>query len=121
MPGEQRVRRQHRSGKTRKGSKWLRHALVESAGAAARTKGSYFSAQYARLKGRRGHKKAVIAVGHSLLVVAYHVLERGEPYSELGEDYLLLRHSTETYTNRLVRQLERLGHRVSLEPLPASA
>ncbi len=120
-PGNNESAGKHRSGKTRKGSKWLRHALVESAGAAARTKGSYFSAQYARLKGRRGHKKAVIAVGHSILVVAYHVLERGQPYSELGEDYLLLRHSTEAYTNRLVRQLERLGHKVNLEPLPAIA
>jgi transposase len=120
-PGNNESAGKHRSGKTRKGSKWLRHALVESAGAAARTKGSYFSAQYARLKGRRGHKKAVIAVGHSILVVAYHVLERGQPYSELGEDYLLLRHSTQAYTNRLVRQLERLGHKVNLEPLSASA
>jgi len=120
-PGNNESAGKHRSGKTRKGSKWLRHALVESAGAAARTRGSYFSAQYARLKGRRGHKKAVIAVGHSILIVAYHVLERGQPYSELGEDYLLLRHSTEAYTNRLVRQLERLGHKVNLEPLPASA
>ena len=120
-PGNNESAGKHRSGKTRKGSKWLRHALVESAGAAARTKGSYFSAQYARLKGRRGHKRAVIAVGHSILVVAYHVLDRGQPYSELGEDYLLLRHSTAAYTTRLVRQLERLGHRVSLEPLPASA
>ncbi len=62
-PGNNESAGKHRSGKTRKGSKWLRHALVESAGAAARTKGSYFSAQYSRLKGRRGHKKAVIAVG----------------------------------------------------------
>jgi len=120
-PGNNESAGKHRSGRTRKGSKWLRHALVESAGAAARTKGSYFSAQYGRLKGRRGHKRAILAVGHSLLVIAYHVLERGQPYSELGEDYLLLRDSTEVYTRRLVRQLERLGHRVSLEPLPASA
>ncbi len=120
-PGNNESAGKHRSGRTRKGSKWLRHALVESAGAAARTKGSYFSAQYGRLKGRRGHKRAILAVGHSLLVIAYHVLERGQPYSELGEDYLLLRDSTEVYTRRLVRQLERLGHRVSLKPLPASA
>ena len=60
-------------------------------------------------------------MGHSILVVAYHVLERGQPYAELGEDYLLLRHSTEAYTSRLVRQLERLGHRVTLQPLPATA
>ncbi len=120
-PGNNESAGKHRSGRTRKGSKWLRHALVESAGAAARTKGSYFSAQYGRLKVRRGHKRAILAVGHSLLVIAYHVLERGQPYSELGEDYLLLRDSTEVYTRRLVRQLERLGHRVSLKPLPASA
>jgi transposase len=76
-PGNEESAGKRRSGKTRKGSKWLRSALVEAAHAAARSKGTYLSAQYARLRGRHGPKKAAIAVGHSILVIAYHVLERG--------------------------------------------
>jgi transposase len=121
VPGQQRVRRQTRLGEDRKGSKWLRTALIEAASAAARSKGTYFSAQYRGLKSRRGAKKATVAVGHSILVVAYHVLQRNTPYEELGPDYLLLRHSTEGYKRRLVRQLERLGHKVTLEPGAQSA
>jgi transposase len=106
-----------RSGKTRKGSKWLRSALTESARAAARSKGTYLAAHYARLRGRRGSKKAAVAVGHSILVICYHVLERQVPYEELGEDYFDRRRSGEAYAKRLVRKLERLGHKVALEPL----
>jgi transposase len=58
---------------------------------------------------------------HSVLVIAYHVLQRQRPYSELGPDYLLRRNNAEAYTQRLVRQLERLGHKVSLEPLSVAA
>lgn len=120
-PGNNESAGKRLSGRTRKGSKWLRHALVESAKAAARSKGSYFSAHYARIKGRRGHGKATVAVAHSILVVSYYVLERQVPYSDLGADYLLTREASEGYKNRLVRQLERLGHKVTLEPLPESA
>ena len=74
------------------------------------------------LTGRYGFLgRATVAVGHSILVVAYHVLQRNTPYEELGPDYLLLRHSTEGYKRRLVRQLERLGHKVTLEPGAQSA
>ena len=62
-----------------------------------------------------------MAVGHSILVICYHVLERQVPYEELGEDYLDRRRSGEAYAKRMVRQLERLGHKVTLEPLPESA
>jgi transposase len=75
---------------------------------------------YARIKGRRGHKKAIIAVAHSILVIAYYLLERGEPYSDLGADYFLDRQTSEAYKNRLVRQLERMGHKVTLEPADAA-
>jgi transposase len=119
-PGNNESAGKHFSGATRKGSKWLRMALVEAAKAASRTKGTYLAAQYARLKGRRGHKRATIAVAHSILVVAYYLLERGEPYSDLGADYFLDRQSSEAYKNRLVRQLERLGHKVTLEPADAA-
>ena len=121
-PGNEESAGKRRSGKTRKGSKWLRSALTESTRAAARrTKGTYLAAHYARLRGRRGSKKAAVAVGHSILVICYHVLERSVPYEELGEDHFDRRRSSEAYAKRLVRQLERLGHKVELEPLPQTA
>jgi transposase len=79
------------SGKTRKGSKWLRVGFVEAAQAAARTKGTYLASQYARIKGRHGHNKAIIAVAHSILVIGYHILQRRQPYNELGGDYFIER------------------------------
>jgi len=96
-PGNEESAGKRRSGKTRKGSKWLRSALTESASAAARSKGTYLATHYARLRGRRGSKKAAVAVGHSILVICYHVLERGVPYEDLGEDYFDWRRSSEAY------------------------
>ncbi len=120
-PGNNESAGKHGSGRTRKGSKWLRVALVEAATAAARSKPSYLRSQYARLKGRRGHKKAIVAVAHSILVIGYHMLSRRQSYQDLGVDYLLLRDRTDAYKHRLIRQLERLGHKVTLEPLTATA
>lgn len=120
-PGNDESAGKRRSGKTRKGSKWLRSALTEAAHAAAGSKGTYLSAQYARLRGRRGPKKAAVAVGHSILVIAYYILQRGEPYQELGEDHFHRQRSEEVYRKRLVRQLEKLGHSVVLEPPPHAA
>lgn len=121
-PGNEESAGKRRSGKTRKGSKWLRSALTESARAAARSKGTYLAAQYARLRAcRHGSKKAAVAVGHSILVICYHILEREVPYEELGEDYFHRHRSGEVYAKRLVRKLERLGHKVALEPLPQPA
>jgi transposase len=112
-PGNNESAGKHYSGRTRNGSKWLRDALVESAQAAARSKNNYLAAHYARLKGRRGHKRAVIAVGHSILVVAYHMLTRHQPYDDLGaDDYL--RRDGQAHARRLVRQLEHLGYDVTL-------
>jgi transposase len=118
-PGNNESAGKHFSGKVRKGSRWLRQALVESAQVAARTKATYFSAQYSRIKGRHGHKKAIIAVAHSLLVVAYYVLLRNQPYVELGADYFLTRQRKESYRARLVEQLERMGYDVDLTPKAA--
>jgi transposase len=112
-PGNNESAGKHYSGRTRNGSKWLRDALVESAQAAARSKNNYLAAHYTRLKGRRGHKRAVIAVGHSILVVAYHILTRHQPYDDLGADYYL-RRDEQAHARRLVRQLERLGYDVTL-------
>jgi transposase len=108
------------SGKTRKGSKWLRRALVEAAQAAARTKGTYLASQYARIKGRHGHNKAIIAVAHSILVIAYHILQRQQPYNELGGDYFIERQNKDAYQRRLVKQLERMGYDVTLDAKPAA-
>jgi transposase len=115
-PGNNESAGKHFSGKTRRGSKWLRTTLSQAANAAARSKGTYLAAHYARIKGRRGHKKAIVAVAHSILVIAWHLLTRNQPYSDLGADYFLERQHSEAYKNRLVRQLERMGHKVTLEP-----
>src|SRR6266536_3094896 len=119
-PGNNESAGKHHSGRTRKGSQWLRGALVEAAHAAARTKDTYLAAQYRRLGGRRNDKRAAVAVAHSILVIAYHILDRGQPYAELGGDWLLQRESASAHTQRLVRQLERLGHKVTLEPADAA-
>ncbi len=118
-PGNNESAGKHFSGRTRKGSRWLRVALVESAQVAARTKNTYFSAQYARIKGRHGHKKAIFALAHSILVVAYYVLSRKEPYVDLGGDYFIKRQQKESHRRRLVQQLERLGYEVNLTPAAA--
>jgi transposase len=106
-----------RSGRPRKGSRWLHKTLTESAKAAARSKGTYLSAKYGRLRGRRGPGKATGALRHSILIAAYHILERSVPYHELGADYFDQRRSLEQRTKRLVRQLQQLGHQVTLDPL----
>jgi transposase len=93
--------------------------LSEVAKAASRTKGTQLNAQYHRLRGRRGPGKATMAVAHSVLVIAYHVLDQGVAYQELGKDYFQQRQSAE-HQRQLVRQLERLGHKVPLEPIEAA-
>lgn len=103
------------SGKTRKGSRWLRSALVEAAHAATRCKDCYLAAQYQRLVVRRGGKKATIAVGHTLLVVIYHILSEDEEYEELGGNYFD-EWDRQAAQKRLVRRLEKLGYEVKLEP-----
>jgi transposase len=119
-PGNDQSAGKRRSGKTRKGSKWLRATLAEASLAATKTKDSYLAAQYHRLRGRRGPAKAVTAIGHSILTAAWHMLQTGELYNELGGDYFA-RQNPDRTTTRLVRQLEALGHHVTLEPLEAAA
>lgn len=105
-----------RSGKTTKGNRWLRRIMVLVAHAAARTKGTYFYAQYKRLAGRRGKNRASVAVGHSILGAIYHMLKDRKPYHELGPDYFD-RLNPERLTRHLVKRLEALGHKVILEPV----
>jgi transposase len=115
-PGNNESAGKHRSGRTRHGSKWLRIALVEAGQAAARSKDSYLAAHYARIRGRRGPGRAAVAVGHSILVIAWHLLSTGETYTDLGGDYFDKRRTSTAYQKRLVAQLEAMGHRVTLEP-----
>jgi transposase len=113
-PGNNESAGKHRSGKTRRGNRWLRAALTEAALAAIRTSNSAFTARYRRIMRHRGHKKAVLAVAHAMLVTAYHLLARQTPYHELGADYFDRRHG-ERVTQRAVQLLERQGYRVTLE------
>jgi transposase len=113
-PGNHESAGKRRSGKTRNGSKWLDIALEEAATAAIRVKDSYLAAQYRRLKPRCGHKKALGAVKHSMICAIWHMLATGETYRDLGSDYYTQR-DPERQTRRLVAQLERLGHHVTLE------
>ena len=87
VPGNNESAGKRRSGKTKKGDKWLRTGLIQAAHAAARKIKCYFAAQYHRLAARRGKKKAAVAVAHSILVTVYYVLLRREPYRELGANY----------------------------------
>ena len=122
-PGQHESGGKKHSAATRKGSKWLRRTLTECAKGVVRTKGTYLSARYHRIKSRRGHAKATIATAHKILTAAYHVLNQGVPYHELGEDVFHRRDSeaTERYRRRLIHQLERLGHKVTLQPIPQPA
>lgn len=120
-PGNHESAGKRRRVGTRPGDRWLRRVLIEAARAAARTKGSYFGAQYRQLAHRRGPNKAAVAVAHSLLDLVWHLLSTGQPFEDLGADYFQRRHDPERQTRRLVHQLERLGHTVSLTPAPSAA
>jgi transposase len=117
-PGNNQSGGKRQSGKTTKGDPWLRAALVEAAHAAGRTRNTYLSAQYRRLASRRGKKRAAVAVGHTILVIAYHLLQCSCGYEELGGDYFDKR-DRQGVERRLVRRLEGLGYKVSLEPVAA--
>lgn len=113
-PGNNQSGGKRRSGKTTKGNAALRAALMQAAVVATRKKGSYFAMIYGRWKGRLGHKRALVAVAHKLLVVIYKLLKDREEYREevLKERS---RQDIEHECARLVRRLERLGHRVAIE------
>jgi len=120
-PGNNISGNKRRSGKTRHGQNWLRTALVEAAWAASRTKDTYLSSQFHRLRARRGDKRAAVAVAHSILIVVYHLLAKPEAvFTELGGDYFLKRNA-EQEERRAVRKLTALGFTVTLTPAPAAA
>lgn len=119
-PGSHESAGKRLSGKTRKGSPWLRQLLVEAAHAAAHSKNTYLSAFYHRIKARQGPKQATMAVGHAILVICYHLLDRHVAYQEVGGNYFD-EHDRQAVEKRLVRRLEKLGYEVSLQPTPQVA
>jgi transposase len=118
-PGNAESAGKRRSGKTAKGNKWLRRTLTQAAWAATKRKGGYLAAQYRQLSARRGKKRAIVALGHTILVAAYHMLQAEVDYCDLGSDYFDRRRRDRT-TKHLVNRLEGLGYEVKLEPKQAA-
>ena len=113
-PGQNESAGKRRSGKTRKGNVYLRGTLIQAALGASHTHGTALQARYQRVRRHRGHKKAVVAVGHQILEIAYYIMRDGVTYHELGADYFQ-RRDAERATRRHVGQLEALGYRVTIE------
>lgn len=117
-PGQNESAGKRRSGKTRSGNRFLRGALIESGLATTRATDTALRARYLRVKRHRGHKKAVVAVGHQILEIAYYLMRDGTTYQELGPDYFARRDRDRT-VRRSLRQLEALGYRVTIEEVAA--
>lgn len=113
-PGNHESAGKRKTGRTTPGSRWLRQALVQAAWAASHTKNSYLGAQFKQLVRRRGKKRALVAVGHTILVITYHLLSRQTRYADLGSDFFE-KLDPARLTRYLVKRLERLGHKVTLE------
>jgi hypothetical protein len=112
-PGNRESGGKRMSGKTRKGNAYLRRILCQAAWAATNKRGSYLGTLYRRVRGRRGHQKAIMAVAHQLLTIIYHMLRDKQPYRELGAAHYDEQRKPEI-TRRLVQRLERLGYQVTL-------
>lgn len=113
-PGQNESAGKRRSGKTRQGNRYLRATLIQAGLSAMRTRGSALQAKYHRVKRQRGHKKAVVAVGHQILEIAFYLMRDGVTYHELGADYFTAR-TKDRAVRRHVKQLEALGFHVSIE------
>ena len=119
-PGNNESAGKRRSGRVTQGNKWLKSALVEAAWAASRTKKTYLSARYRRLAARRGKKRAALAVGHTILIMAYHIIKEQRTYKELGADYFD-RLNEKHLVNRLTLRIMALGYEVEVKKLPVAA
>jgi len=115
-PGNNITGGKRRSGKTNNGNVWLADILTQCAWAAARSRDTYLSAQYWRLARRIGKKKAAVAVGHSILVICWHLLANDCDYDDLGGDYFTRRANPDRHRDRLIEQLQGLGYHVTLNP-----
>jgi transposase len=118
-PGNEESAGKRRRRRITPGNRWLKRTLVPAAWAASHSKTSYLAAQYRRLVGRRGKKRALVAVGHSLLVIFYHMLKAGSGYADLGGDFLD-RLEPQRLTRYYVKRLQRLGYKVALETCVAA-
>lgn len=116
VPGRNESAGRNRNSRINEGNKYLKSALVQAAHTIGRSKDHYLGAQYRRLASRRGKKRAAIAVAHSIIVIAYHMLKRGTHYQDLGADYFDTRNQAQVQ-RRLVKRLEALGYKVALEPV----
>jgi hypothetical protein len=120
-PGNHQSGGKRYSGRTTKGNKSLASIMVQAAWPAVRTKGTFLKARYHRLAARRGKKRAIVAIAHSILVSAWHMLTYQQPYQDLGGDYFDER-KKESKVSYLVRRLEKLtGGSVNIELQPAAA
>jgi len=119
-PGNHESAGKRKSGRTRKGSAWLRRCLCQAAWAVSTKKNNYLSAQFRRVAARRGVKRATIATAHTLLVIAFHILKAPVEYRDLGGDYFDRLHP-ETLKHKLVKRLEALGLKVTVEPMAQTA
>jgi transposase len=119
-PGNNESAGKRRSGKVTPGNKWLKSTLVEAAWAASRTKKTYLSARYRRLAARRGKKRAALAVGHSILIMAYHIVKEQSTYHELGADYFD-RLNEQRLVKRLTSRIMSLGYEVELKKMNTAA
>lgn len=113
-PGNDESAGKRRNTRVNAANRYLKAALCEAAWAASHTKNTYLASQYRRMARRMGKKKALVAVGHSILIIVYHALSRPMPYQELGGNYFE-RPNTEAQKNRLIRKLEALGLKVTVE------
>jgi len=119
-PGKNESAGRNYSAKTVKGNRYLKALLVQAAHTVARSNDNYLGAQFRRLAARRGKKRAAVAVARSILVIVYHMLRDGTEYKELGVNYFDQRDHDQV-ERRLVKRLEQLGHKVTLEPLSTAA
>jgi transposase len=118
-PGNNESAGKRRSGKTRHGDPWLQCCLVEAAHSAARTKATSLKARYWRIARRRGIERAAVAVAHNLLVIIWWMLSEHVPYNEMGDNYLARRADPKKRQRHFIRELERLGLKVTVEPVAA--
>jgi len=116
VPGKNESAGRNYSARTNKANRYLKSALVEAAHAAGRSQDNYLTAQYRRLAARRGKKRAAVAVAHSILVIAYHLIQRGTAYLDLGGNYFDERRQ-DIVQKQLIQRLEKLGLKVTVEPL----
>ncbi len=119
-PGNNESAGKRKSARATHGDKWLKATLVEAAWAASKTKGSYLKAKYHRLVSRRGRKRGALAVGHNILIIAYHIIKERCVYKELGAEFFD-RLNEQHLINRLIKRINALGYKVDIEKLPLAA